>query len=74
MPDQFDEAQRVAEMQLGDALAAHHRRVNEIRATHGLAECAECGEEIPQKRREAVPGCRLCVGCQTKFEATMKRG
>lgn len=26
--------------------------------------CAECGEEIPQARREALPGVRLCVACQ----------
>ena len=27
-------------------------------------ECAECGEQIPQARREAVPGVKLCVDCQ----------
>ena len=26
-------------------------------------ECDECGEAIPAKRREAVPGVRLCVEC-----------
>jgi phage/conjugal plasmid C-4 type zinc finger TraR family protein len=30
----------------------------------GLSHCAECGEEIPQGRRQAVPGVRLCVACQ----------
>jgi phage/conjugal plasmid C-4 type zinc finger TraR family protein len=29
-----------------------------------LAHCAECGEEIPPRRREAIPGVRLCVACQ----------
>ena len=29
-----------------------------------LTHCAECGTEIPQPRREAVPGVRLCVSCQ----------
>ena len=29
-----------------------------------LSECEECGELIPQARREAVPGVRLCVACQ----------
>ena len=29
-----------------------------------LLECAECGEEIPTGRREALPGVRLCVACQ----------
>jgi len=29
-----------------------------------LTHCAECSAEIPQSRRDAVPGVRLCVGCQ----------
>lgn len=28
------------------------------------ARCAECGESIPEARRKAVPGVRLCVPCQ----------
>ncbi len=28
-----------------------------------LKECAECGEEIPEKRRVALPGVKLCVEC-----------
>lgn len=27
-------------------------------------ECDECGDDIPEARRVAVPGCRLCVDCQ----------
>ncbi len=27
-------------------------------------KCAECDEEIPERRRQAVPGCRLCAVCQ----------
>jgi phage/conjugal plasmid C-4 type zinc finger TraR family protein len=30
----------------------------------GLTHCAECGADIPQARRDAVPGVRLCVTCQ----------
>jgi len=30
----------------------------------GLTHCAECGAEIPQARRDAVPGVRLCLNCQ----------
>lgn len=29
-----------------------------------LSHCAECGAEIPQARRDAVPGVRLCLTCQ----------
>lgn len=33
---------------------------------HGesLAHCAECGAGIPEARRAALPGVRLCVDCQ----------
>jgi phage/conjugal plasmid C-4 type zinc finger TraR family protein len=30
----------------------------------GLARCEECDAEIPEARRKAVPGVRLCVACQ----------
>jgi phage/conjugal plasmid C-4 type zinc finger TraR family protein len=30
----------------------------------GLLNCEECGEVIPEARRLAVPGVRLCLACQ----------
>jgi len=29
-----------------------------------LTHCAECDEEIPEARRMAVPGVKLCIDCQ----------
>lgn len=29
-----------------------------------LSECAECGEDIPEARRLARPGVKLCIDCQ----------
>jgi phage/conjugal plasmid C-4 type zinc finger TraR family protein len=29
-----------------------------------LTHCENCGEQIPEARRKAVPGVRLCVECQ----------
>lgn len=31
----------------------------------GTAECVECGDGIPQRRREALPGVTTCVSCQS---------
>ena len=31
----------------------------------GEIHCQECGEEIPEARRLAMPGARLCVACQS---------
>jgi len=33
-----------------------------------LTHCAECGNEIPQARREAFTGVRLCVACQEEHD------
>lgn len=30
--------------------------------------CAECGEEIPLARRQALVGVRLCVACQEQLD------
>ncbi len=34
----------------------------------GLRRCEECDGEIPEARRRAVPGVRLCVSCQAKLD------
>lgn len=33
-----------------------------------LTHCEECGEEIPEARRVAVPGVRFCVACQAEAD------
>ena len=33
-----------------------------------LTHCKECEAVIPDARREAIPGVRLCVGCQSELE------
>ncbi|AFP32663.1 DksA/TraR family C4-type zinc finger protein [Marinobacter sp. BSs20148] len=46
--------------------------VNKARSSLGkgdsLTHCEECGREIPEARRAAVPGVRLCIKCQTELE------
>ncbi len=38
----------------------------------GLSHCKECEAEIPQARRDVIPGVRLCVTCQEKVDDTQK--
>lgn len=38
------------------------------RGTYGT--CHECGQDIPRRRLEAVPGTTFCVQCQEKREQT----
>jgi phage/conjugal plasmid C-4 type zinc finger TraR family protein len=33
-----------------------------------LPHCEECAAEIPLARRQALPGVRLCVGCQSALD------
>jgi phage/conjugal plasmid C-4 type zinc finger TraR family protein len=37
-----------------------------------LTHCEECGKAIPEPRREAVPGVRLCVACQEEQDKEAK--
>jgi phage/conjugal plasmid C-4 type zinc finger TraR family protein len=37
-------------------------------AGEGATHCEECGEEIPEARRRALPGARTCVACQSALD------
>lgn len=49
-----------------DATVNDGIRRAQSRLPHGqsLSQCANCGAEIPEARRNAVPGVRLCITCQ----------
>jgi len=49
-----------------DALARTRRR---IPRGESLTHCEDCGEEIPEARRLALPGVRRCVACQSEADA-----
>lgn len=59
MADIADMAEQLQTRELADLLAGRVRYSGE-----SAIECAECGEQIPEGRRQAVPGCRLCLECQ----------
>ena len=40
------------------------RARSQLRNGPGLSRCEECDAPIPDARRKAVPGVRLCVSCQ----------
>ena len=50
---------------IDDAVARARR---ELPKGESLHECDECGATIPEARRKAIPGVRLCVDCQQKKE------
>ena len=38
-----------------------------------LTHCEECGDAIPEARRQAVPGVHLCIRCQSEQDAEDQR-
>ena len=44
-------------------------RLGRERMGAGLMRCADCDEPIPEARRRAVPGVRLCIDCQGASDA-----
>lgn len=52
--------------QIEASIADELKRLQARRGPAGesLAFCAECEEPIPEARRRAVPGVKLCIDCQ----------
>lgn len=59
MADTADIATDRIEQLLEDRLAARVRYQG-VSLTH----CVDCGDPIPQRRRENIPGVERCVTCQ----------
>lgn len=69
MVDFADLASLASEVFLADVLAKRERERMSAPAESAM-ECEECGEQIPEARRQAVPGCTRCIECQEYFDRT----
>lgn len=71
--DDADRAQAREALDLELAMREHRRRYAELFEgdEHCMTplDCHQCGCEIPEARRQAVPGTYYCVDCQTAHEA-----
>ncbi|UAW98823.1 DksA/TraR family C4-type zinc finger protein [Halopseudomonas nanhaiensis] len=55
--------------QIDDTVQDAVRRArNELPKGDSLTHCEECDSPIPEARRRAVPGVRLCVACQSQLD------
>lgn len=55
--------------QIRDSIADEVRRAREnLPRGESRLFCEECGEPIPEARRKALPGVRLCVSCQEESD------
>ncbi|OBX79487.1 hypothetical protein A9308_00120 [Moraxella atlantae] len=52
-----------------DAIARARRA---LPTGESAAFCEECGQAIPQARRDAMPGVHYCVACQQELEQHQK--
>jgi phage/conjugal plasmid C-4 type zinc finger TraR family protein len=50
---------------VGDAVKLARSRLPE---GEGLTHCQTCDASIPEARRKAIPGVRLCINCQSELE------
>lgn len=58
------------EASIGDELARLKARGRP--AGESLTHCAECEEPIPEARRIALPGVKLCIDCQQERDGAFK--
>ncbi|EBL8291895.1 conjugal transfer protein TraR [Salmonella enterica] len=63
--DEIDRDQEFNERQLEATIARSRSPVGDRLSLHF---CRQCGEAIPEKRRQLVPGVSLCIDCQTDSE------
>lgn len=70
MTDIIDRAAARSAEILADTLADQARRSGLSGKTinDSAHECRACGDPIPDKRRQALPGVQTCVDCQTEIE------
>ncbi len=55
------------QQQIDDSIEDAIKRARaQLPAGPSLEHCEECGEPIPEARRQAVPGVRLCLACQSE--------
>lgn len=52
--------------------AVKHAR-DQLPRGESLKNCEECDALIPDARRNAVPGVRLCISCQTELDKETKK-
>lgn len=43
-------------------------RARPVPSGESRAQCAECEEPIPEARRQAIPGVKLCLDCATEHD------
>jgi phage/conjugal plasmid C-4 type zinc finger TraR family protein len=70
--DEADRAQNFIDLDLENAIRAARGIMPS--ASESADICDECGCEIPQQRRDAIPGVQTCFDCAAVLESKRLRG
>lgn len=65
-----DAAQEIALDTVNNGINAAREQMKLSYGQVSLSHCMECGDEIPEGRRKAIPGVRYCVHCQDDHMVT----
>ncbi|NPE50257.1 TraR/DksA family transcriptional regulator [Dickeya dadantii] len=65
MPDEIDRDQEFNEQRLEEMIEQNRFKPA---SAPSLYYCRLCGEPIPEKRRQTLPGVTTCTECQTIIE------
>ena len=58
------------EASIGDELA--RMKARKVLQGESFTQCAECEEPIPEARRAALTGVKLCIDCQNERDGVVK--
>ena len=64
----MDIADQASDREMADREFALAARRAARQSGRSASHCRDCGEPIPEARRQAMPGVTLCVECQTVQE------
>ncbi|WP_447887246.1 TraR/DksA C4-type zinc finger protein [Serratia fonticola] len=70
MPDIADEAQSEEQLMIERGLTAIRAQFT----SQSAVDCQQCGDPIPERRRQLLPGVKTCVECQQRSEFYRKVG
>lgn len=68
MTDSIDESRKREQQHRNESIAAVKDQLSTLSYEDSLEECEDCGDLIPEARREACPGVTMCTSCADWWE------
>lgn len=66
MEEQLHDSESMLSAVVADAVVAMARTM--IPKGPTSVHCQDCGDTIPEARRQAQPGCKYCIDCQVFYD------